>query len=138
MQIKYEFANGEVSVVEVDDEIGAVISDSRRKETNLERKERRHCYSMDGLEYGDKDLYAQFTDITPETLIADKEVQDELYTAFSQLSEMQQRRLLMLASGMSMREIAKQQKVHHSTIEESVEAARKKLKNILKTPRQNG
>ena len=45
MKIKYTFANGEVSEVEVSEEIGAVIIDSRRKEENQARKERYHCYS---------------------------------------------------------------------------------------------
>lgn len=34
MKIKYRFANGEVSEVEVDDELGAVITASRREEEN--------------------------------------------------------------------------------------------------------
>ena len=44
MKIKYEFADGTVSEVEVEESISAVIIDSRRKEDNLSRKERYHCY----------------------------------------------------------------------------------------------
>ncbi len=64
MKIKYEFADGTVSEVEVEESIGAVIIEDRRLEDNLSRKERYHCYSLDaaqfvGEEYSDRE--------TPET-----------------------------------------------------------------------
>ena len=64
MKIKYEFADGTVSEVEVEESIGAVIIEDRRLEDNLSRKERYHCYSLDaaqfeGAEYSDGE--------TPET-----------------------------------------------------------------------
>ncbi len=40
MKIKYEFADGTVSEVEVEESIGAVIIEDRRMEDNLSRKER--------------------------------------------------------------------------------------------------
>ena len=43
MKIKYEFADGTVSEVEVEEAIGAVIIEDRRLEDNLSRKERYHC-----------------------------------------------------------------------------------------------
>ncbi len=46
MKISYTFANGENSEVEVNEEIGTFILDSRREEDNLGRKERYHCYSL--------------------------------------------------------------------------------------------
>ena len=51
MKIKYEFADGTMSEVEVEESIGAVIIESRRKEDNLARKERYHCYSMDSVQF---------------------------------------------------------------------------------------
>ena len=42
MKISYTFANGENSEVEVNEEIGTFILDSRREEDNLGRKERYH------------------------------------------------------------------------------------------------
>ena len=64
MKIKYEFADGTMSEVEVEESIGAVIIEDRRLEDNLARKERYHCHSLDavefeGMEYG-----------TEETLLA--------------------------------------------------------------------
>ena len=51
MKIKYEFADGTVSEVEVEESIGAVIIEYRRLEDNLSRKERYHCYSLDAAQF---------------------------------------------------------------------------------------
>jgi len=131
MKIKYEFVNGDVSEVEVSAEIGMVISDLRREEDSKERTNRRHCYSLDSLKYGDKDIYAPFNDITPETIEIHKEDKRKIHEAFSSLSEIQQRRLLMLASGMSMREIAKYDDVDIKTVRESIDGGRKKSKKYF-------
>ena len=51
MKIKYEFVDGKISEVEVTEEIGSVIIESRRLEDNLARKERYHCYSLDAVDF---------------------------------------------------------------------------------------
>lgn len=125
MKLRYEFDNGEVTEVEVSEEIGAMIIDSRREEESGNRKERRHCYSLDaiayeGIEYGTPD----FT----EEMFDDREERDaRVREAFSHLSGVQQRRLLMLAGGLSIREIAKREGKNYRTVHESIEAARKKF-----------
>lgn len=139
MKIKYTFANGEVTEVEVSEEIGVVIIDSRRKEENLARKERYHCYSLDAIKYGDTDIFAPSTGETPLTELVRDEDNSYIYEAFSKLSDIQQRRLLMFASGMTLREIAAEEKVHFTVVQESLNAGRKKfLKLFRKTPLQNG
>ena len=65
MKITYKFTTGEVTEVEVSNEIGTVIIDSRRKEENLARKERYHCYSYDAAEFEGQE-YADWN--TPENL----------------------------------------------------------------------
>ena len=42
MTVKYKFADGTVSEVEVSEEIGTDIMDDRRKEKSANRKERYH------------------------------------------------------------------------------------------------
>lgn len=68
MKINYEFINGEKTEIEVEENIGTWILNSRRTEENLARKERYHCYSSDaaweGLDYADPD--------TPESLMLQK------------------------------------------------------------------
>lgn len=63
MKIKYVFLDGTVTEVEVSDEIGAVIIDSRKAEHAQDERHRYHCYSYDaidyeGEEYGACDEYA--------------------------------------------------------------------------------
>lgn len=130
MLIKYKSVTGEVNEIDVDEFYGTLIIDSRRKEESANRKHRRHCYSLDaidfeGMEYADPDDFVErLTDNTPEHNARIRE-------CFSQLSEIQQRRMLMVASGLSLREIARREGKDIKTIRESVEAARKRFKKLF-------
>ncbi|MCM1219574.1 MAG: hypothetical protein NC548_34270 [Lachnospiraceae bacterium] len=128
MKIKYEFADGTVSEVEVEETIGAVILESRREEDNLARKERYHCRSMEAADFEGADYG---TGETPEALLSAMEEDRHLYDAFRELSEVQRRRLLMLAGGMSIREIARQEGTNFRTVHESIAAGRKKFKKFF-------
>lgn len=67
MKIKYEFADGTVSEVEVEESIGIVIIEDRRLEDNLTRKECYHCHSLDAAEFEGSDYG---TEETLEMLLA--------------------------------------------------------------------
>lgn len=54
MKIKYAFLDGTVTEVEVSDEIGAVIIDSRKAEHAQDERHRYHCYSYDAIDYTGK------------------------------------------------------------------------------------
>ena len=128
MKIKYEFADGTVSEVEVEEAIGAVIIEDRRLEDNLSRRERYHCYSLDaaqfeGAEYSDGE--------TPEAKMEREMDTERIAQALDGLSEVQRRRLLMLAEGKSVNEIARKEGVHHSVVSETISAARKKFKKFF-------
>ncbi len=132
MKIKYRFATGEVTEVEVSDEIGAVITASRKAEHALEERNRYHCYSLDaidyeGLEYGECDKYPIEDDSAEQA--------EHIKTAFGQLTETQQRRLLLYADGKTLREIAALENTKFQSVAESIEAAKKKfLKNYRPAP----
>lgn len=122
MKINYTFANGETSDVEVSEEIGTMILDSRREESNLDRKERYHCYSLDaaafeGEDYADED--------TPETLLEQMLDNQHIAELLEGLPEIQRRRLLLYAEGKSLREIARMEGVDHKAVKKSIEAAKK-------------
>lgn len=127
MKIKYEFATGEVTEVEVDDSIGTVILDSRRIEENLARKERYHCYSTDAAWVGED--YADPS--TPETEILTKEFSKEMAEAIAELTEVQQRRLFKYLDGKSMRAIAREEGVQHKAVVDSFNYIKKFLKKFL-------
>ena len=130
--IKYKFATGEVMEVDVSDEIGAVITASRKAEHALEERNRYHCYSLDaidyeGLEYGECDEYPIEDDSAEQT--------ERIKAAFGQLTETQQRRLCLYADGKTLREIAALENTKFQSVAESIEAAKKKfLKNYRPAP----
>ena len=129
MKIKYRFADGEATEVEVSDDIGSIIIDSRRTEESANRKEHRHCYSLDGInyegeEYGEPDFTETMFDESEERNIRVQE-------AFSHLSEIQKRRLILLSAGLSVREIARQEGKNFKSVYESIEAAKKKFLKIF-------
>lgn len=103
MKIKYAFLDGTVTEVEVSDEIGAVIIDSRKAEHAQDERHRYHCYSYDaidyeGEEYGTRDEYTVEDDSAEQTA--------RIREAFSHLTATQQRRLRLYANGKTLREIA--------------------------------
>ena len=124
MKINYTFNNGENSEVEVNEEIGAVILESRRKEENMERNRRRRCYSLDDVDFEGEDLA---DDRTPESLLIEQIDNDHIKETLDKLSETQRRRLLMLASGMSISDIARQENRDFRTVYDSLEAAKRKF-----------
>lgn len=128
MIIKYSFANGEKSEVEVSEEIGSVILEMERKENNLARKERSHCYSIEGAKY-EGDDYVSDEDIPSDYI--QRENNFALYAALGKLQEPQRRRLLQVVDGVSMQEIARREGVRYYSVFKSVEAAKKNLKNFL-------
>lgn len=122
MKINYTFANGETSDVEVSEKIGNLILDSRREESNLDRKERYHCYSLDAAEFEGMD-YADGS--TPESDLFLQLENQHIAKLLSELPEVQRRRLLLYAEGKSLREIARREGVDHKAVKKSIEAARK-------------
>ena len=99
MKIKYTFLDGTMTEVEVSDEIGAVIIDSRKAEHAQDERHRYHCYSYDaidyeGEEYGACDEYAVEDDSAEQTA--------RIREAFSHLTATQQRRLRLYANGKTL------------------------------------
>ena len=128
MKIKYEFADGTVSEVEVEESIGAVIIESRRREDNLSRKERYHCYSLDaaqfeGAEYSDEK--------TPESILISEECSGDLQGVLGSLTEIQKERVRRLAGGLSINEIARREGVAPNAVMKSVKGVREKLKKFF-------
>ena len=130
MKIKYKFANGEISYVEVSDEVGQAILESRRKESSLDKKEYRHSacsidvIEFEGEEFAEKD--------TPESLLFNKEEDARVKEFFATLTETQRRRLEMRLNGMNLRQICLAEKADNKTVRETFEQIQKKYKSFLK------
>lgn len=84
MKIKYTFANGDVTEVEVSEEIGAVVLDLDRQEYNANHREtRRHC----SLEAFDLDGNLIPSKENVEWDFIKKEESTKLHDAISQLNQ---------------------------------------------------
>ena len=132
MKIKYVFLDGTTAEVEVSDEIGAVIIDSRKAEHAQDERRRRHCYSYDAIDYEGEE-YSFCDEYAVE---GDSEEQEaRIREAFSHLTATQQRRLRLYADGKTLREIAGIEKASFQSVSESIKAGRKKfLKFFRQTP----
>lgn len=127
--IRYEFVNGEFTDVEVSNELAQTIRESRREEHNLNERNRYHtAFSLDAGEYEAANLVC---DKKPEDILLDLENNQHLLECMARLSKIQRERLLMLADGMTITEIACLQGVDRTSVKESIEAARKKSKSFF-------
>lgn len=130
MIIKYKFATGEVTEVEVSDEIGTVILDSRREEHASNERHRYHtAFSLDDMAYENKDSFSAADN--PEKALMENEFAKEHKVMLSQLTPMQRRRFEKFEDGMSIAEIARSEKAAFNSVKESIESAQKKLKKLL-------
>ncbi len=128
MKIKYEFADGTVSEVEVEEAIGAVIIEDRRLEDNLSRKERYHCYSLDAAQFEGMEYAGG---VTPESVLMSKESNGDLQEALGSLTEVQRERVRCLADGLSINEIARREGVAPNAVMKSIKGVREKLKKFF-------
>lgn len=128
MKIIYKFADGTISEVEIEEEVGQAIIVSRREEENYERKMRYHCpVLIDKLEYEGM----QFADPNTPMSILEKEIKEEQQKALNDyvmnhLTETQRRRIRMKADGLTLEEIAEIEGVSFQSVDESIKAAQKK------------
>ena len=136
--MKVIYRNSDTTTIEIEtsEEIAIALTESYRQEDNYDRKCRYHNYSLEAIDYEGEEFAASDT---PETVAMDKEASDEssdrYEKALSLLTDVQRKRFLKYASGMSTHEIARQEGSNQKSVHESIEAARKKLKNFyLGTP----
>lgn len=127
MKIRYQFVNGDVSEIEVDDALGEVLLDLDRQEYNNNRKESRRHYSLEsriyeGEDYGSEDEnLSRFADL------------ESIRSAMRELTPRQH--LCVYAyffEGKKYTEIARELGIHESTVRESVRSALKKLEKYLR------
>ena len=128
MKVRYEFANGDVSEIEVDEEYGQIVMQSRREEKALQERERYHCCSLDAMDY-EGEVFADYN--TPEKDMEEQFLKGKIDEALSQLTATQRRRLLMLADGKTMHQIAEIEECDFKAVWKSINQAREKLKNFF-------
>lgn len=93
-------------------------------------KERRHNIKLETLHQEDERFVSQWGN--PEKHMIAHEEYEALSKALEGLTSTQKRRLILRLSGISCREIARQERVSVQSVSESIEGIRKKLVGILK------
>lgn len=130
IKVKYQFADGTVSEIEVSEELGAYITASWREEENYERKTRYHCtVSLDSLEY-EGEWFADETH-NPERAVLQEEEERQVQIFLSSLTDKQRSRVQGLMDGKSIREIAEEEGVAYLTVYDSIELVKKKAKSFF-------
>jgi len=134
MKIKYIFADGTVSEVEVDEEYGRLHLEAERKIENDNRRWRYHVKaSLDNCDYEGE----WFQDMNPnphEQMLNDSEYEEsekEVQAFKKTLTHIQLARLEMLEEGMTQREIAEREGVNLSAVQKSIDQIRKKHKTFF-------
>ena len=131
MKIRYEFANGEISEVEVSEELGRTLAEMTHRAALRDRAETRRHVSLDKL----LSLGAQISDGNPSVEELTEQALDmaALRRAVDQL-EPQQRELLRMVyeEGRSCASIAREEGVNPRTVRERLSRAQEKLKKIFK------
>lgn len=130
MKIRYEFVNGEVSEIEVDEGLGELLVDFDRQQYNNDHKETRRHVSLDGMDY-EGELFTSAEDTEGELLR--REDTARLMEAMEALSPSQRELLLKVYfNGRSLVSIAAEEGVDKSSISHRLERIYKKLKKFLK------
>ena len=131
MKIRYEFANGEISEVEVSEELGRTLAEMTHRAALRDRADTRRHVSLDKL----LSLGAQIGDGNPSVEELTEQALDmaALRRAVDQL-EPQQRELLRMVyeEGRSCASIARDEGVNPRTVRERLYRAQEKLKKIFK------
>ena len=130
MKITYKFVTGKTMEIEVADEIGTVILESRRKEHADNERHRYHAeFSLDEAVYEGSVFSSAGSD--PADVVIRKESDDECEDRLSKLTPVQRRRLEKLMDGMSIADIARSENAAFNSVRESIQSARAKLRKFM-------
>lgn len=127
MKIKYKFVTGEEINVEVSEEIGTVILDSRRKEHADNERHRYHsAFSLSDMAYEGE--VCKSPGSNPVETLLNKERAEECEMKLSQLTAIQRRRYEMQHGDMmTVADIARVEQTSFNSVKESIQSAQKKL-----------
>ena len=131
MKYQYEFADGEVCKIEVDEYWAGVLADLDRMEYNNDKKEtRRHC-TLDVL--GDEGAWMIDESADPYKFVPEKlETESRTNKAMSKLSESQRDVLVAVGyTGMSLTEYAQNKGIDHSTASRNYQRAKNNFKKFF-------
>ena len=129
MKIRYEFANGEISEIEVDESLGELLVDFDRQEYNNDHKETRRHTSLDRLSY-EGEWFVSGENVGEELLRREDETR--LRAAIQALTPAQRELIIKIYfEKRRVVDIARAEGVSKQSVYERVGRALKKLKKFL-------
>ena len=130
MKVRYEFLTGEVSEIEVEENLGELLVDLDRQQYNNDHKETRRHTSLDGMGY-EGEFFVSDADTAGE--VEWREDIARLFAAMDRLNPEQRELLLKVYfKGQSCVSIAEVEGVDKSAISHRLERIYRKMKKILK------
>ena len=130
MKIRYEFATGEVSEIEVSEELGRALEEIAHKAKLRDRAESRRHDSFEALMEQGAQFAAQQASVEE---LAEAALDKAALSRAMQGLEPQQRKLVRMAyfEGRSIASIARSENVHPATISHRLERIQKRLKKMF-------
>lgn len=129
MKVRYEFVTGEVSEIEVEENLGELLVDLDRQQYNNDHKETRRHTSLDGMGY-EGEFFVSDADTAGE--VEWREDIARLFAAMERLNPAQRELLLKVYfKEQSCASIAEAEGVDKSAISHRLERIYKKLKKYL-------
>ena len=127
MKINYKTADGQLTVLDVSDDVGNFYLSSIEAEMKNERRETRRHTSLESFSYEDKRFFDDGTD-----LLANLIASEAVSRAMSHLTERQQYLIRKTClEGWKYTELAALEGVDESAIRHAVNRAKAKLKKML-------
>ena len=128
--IKYHFADGTTSEIEVTDEFYATYTELIRQEKRNYWKETRRHISLDYLNENGIDFESPAAD--PLSVLLQNEDEEQIHKAISKLSDKQKELAeKVFFKGMTLTAIAKEKRVSQPAITQQLATVLKKLKKFL-------
>jgi len=129
--IAYKLADGKRIRLEVTGEVKELIEQSDRQIRSQRRQDRRHLLYTGCIDEFDDHSIAEAQEDVADLLVR-MDSYKRLYAAIDKLSEDHRRRVyLYYYCGLTCREIADTEKVHHSTVSRCLRQARDELRKHL-------
>ena len=130
MIIKFKFADGTISEVEVDDKTGQKYLEEERKIENANRKERYWVKAhLDSMDYEGELFQSPYPNPLDQVIIDEEQKRVDEFKAT--LTEIQRRRLEKLLDGMSQIEIARDENTTHRAVQKTIEQLKIKFKKFF-------
>ena len=124
MKIRYEFVNGDISEIEVDNYFGEILSEFNRNQRSSDRMYRRYNYSLGSIDYEGEEKYGYVDDYSL--------LFNDIYSLCNHiLTKVEYRRVRLYVDGYTINEIAVKENVSDEAVRQSIRHSAEKLRERI-------